>query len=229
MSMKVKLTLERLDKNYRLLERRELESRSLLRKFIELLYVHHSQAQSSSPVSIIDITNTPQDIDSTSESTAEKSTLLVAGAPGLHSHICAAGGSGTGSYPDNVAPQGQNIGIVVGTGVNAVTPTDYALQTKVAHGRAATQLEFGGCEPMNIAFADPNGSFQLRRYFTNLSGAPITINEVGIYGVGTTYGVIAAMKAWPFCICRDSLVVSGPVLVNDTELLRVTYTIQITV
>jgi hypothetical protein len=229
MGIRLKLTLERLDKDYQLLERREMASRSLTKHFIDLLYIMHAQVLSGSPYAIADITNTSRNMDSECSASggAAKAVLLVAGAPGLHCQMLLSGNSVNPPYPDNVTIRGENLGIVVGTGVNAVSPTDYALQTKVAHGRAATQMEYGGCEPINIAFADPNGTFDLRRYFTNLSGGGIIIQEVGIYAGACTYGPLAGAEfAWSFCICRD---LTGGVLVNNTELLRVTYTIQITV
>jgi hypothetical protein len=84
-------------------------------------------------------------------------------------------------------------------------------------------IEYGGCEVLVPAFAAPNGQFTIRRFFTNVSGGSWTINEVGVYALGTHY----SNECWSFCIARD--LVSPGVAVNNNELLRVTYVPQITV
>ena len=74
-----------------------------------------------------------------------------------------------------------------------------------------------GCEVLNdLATANPNASFTIRRYFTNNTGAPVTVNEVGIY---CGYRIL--------CIARD-VVVPGVTVLNG-EVLKVEYTVQITV
>lgn len=85
------------------------------------------------------------------------------------------------------------------------------------------EIEYGGTELVNLTFADPDGEFTIRRYFTNNSGQSITVEEVGIQAAGgdTTH------DAYAFLIARD--VVSPGVAVADGEILRVTYVPQITV
>jgi len=84
-------------------------------------------------------------------------------------------------------------------------------------------LEYGGCEVLMPIFAAPNGQFTIRRFFTNVSGGSWTINEVGIYALGTHY----SSECWSFLIARD--VVSPGVTLLNGELLRATYVPQITV
>lgn len=225
-----KLILERFDKDYRLLEKRELPSRSFVAGFIRLLYVAHAQIQAAAPYSMNDITNVARNVDGYAAPAGMhyvKGNLIIGSAPGF-SQVIPWPGSRPGASINwqDIALPGHNIGIQIGTGVGAVIPTDIALGTKIAHGRAAGQMEYGGCELVNIAFADPNGEFTIRRYFTNLSGGGITVQEVGIYSPGTRYEVNSGDAAWPFCIARD---ISGAVAVLDTEILRVTYVVQITV
>ena len=229
-----KLILERLDKEGRLLERREQKSRSFVKNFIGMLYLPHAYILASAPYSMNDITNTARDTDSQVGlggvlARSQKSTLAMAGQPGRATGIYLAGN--TGSYNIEINElnfkEGNLVGIQVGTGTNAVTPTDVALQTRVAHGRSAGQLEYGGCEFINITFSDPNGEFTIRRYFTNASGGSITVNEVGIYAtagkaIGTNGG-----NTYIFLIARDK--VDPGVAVADTEILRATYVPQITV
>ncbi|GAI34202.1 unnamed protein product, partial [marine sediment metagenome] len=115
----------------------------------------------------------------------------------------------------------EKVGIQVGTGTTAPTPTDYALETRIAHGASAGQLQYSGTELLPLTYAAPDVSFTIRRYFTNGSGGSITVNEVGIYAL------IATTTAWAVCAARD--VVSPGVAVADGEILRVTYVPQTTV
>ncbi|MBA7677972.1 hypothetical protein ES703_86239 [subsurface metagenome] len=219
-----KLILERFSKDGRLLERREQPSRSFLFQFIELLYVAHAQILSGAPYSMQDITNTARDIDSehSVSSHNSKATLKIGASGGDSGNLCHSGINPGAAVQQNTL-EGQLIGIVVGTGVGAVIPADFALGTQIAHGRGGGELEYGGCELLNIVFVNPNGEFTIRRYFTNNSGGGITVEEVGIYSVGVNY---STSGAWPFCIARD---LTGGIAVADTEILRATYVPQITV
>ena len=85
------------------------------------------------------------------------------------------------------------------------------------------ELEYGGCEIVNLTFSDPNGQFTIRRYFTNSSSASITVNEVGIQAMEQDTG----SSGRAFLIARD--VVSPGIAVGPGEILRVTYVPQITV
>ena len=83
-------------------------------------------------------------------------------------------------------------GMVVGTGTNAVTITDYALQTKIAHGTGASQLQYAA-QLFNDTDVTVSGStcyYDLTRTFTNGSGSDITVTEVGLYGKMTYYYLI---------------------------------------
>jgi len=220
-----RLILEMLDKDYRLLERREQPSKSFLKNFLSLLYCAHAQIFDAAPYTMTDITNTARTIDSQGAVVADfrysKANLKIGSGPGSSGESCF---TGRYVYVIQDTIEGSKLGIQVGTGTTAVTPTDIALATRVAHGRATGQLEYGGCELINIVFANPNGEFTIRRYVTNSSGGSITVNEVGIYAVGTDY---SASAAWAFCIARD--IVSPGIAIANGELLRVTYVPQITV
>ncbi|MBA7700467.1 hypothetical protein ES703_109181 [subsurface metagenome] len=218
----VKLILERLDKEGRLLERREQRSRSFAKGFLELLYIAHAQISYTARYTMTDIDGNGREVDNFNESYSKLwlSTLKIGSPPGGGDAILA----GRAVNETFILP-GQKIGIQVGTGATAVTPTDTALETRIAHGRSAGELEYGGCELIGIAFADPNGEFTIRRYFTNASGGSITVNEVGIYSIATA-NFTATTGAWPFLIARD---LTGGVAVADTEILRATYVPQIMV
>lgn len=219
-----KLILERFSKDGRLLERREQPSRSFLVQFIELLYVASAQIQDGAPYIMTDIDGNPQDIDGRTDPFGglrrSKSNIRLGSPPGDSGVYCHSGGQTWLVGPNTIV--GDEIGIQVGTGVGVVTPTDTAMGTRIAHGRGGGELEYGGCELVGIAFANPNGEFTIRRYFTNNSGGGITVEEVGLYTVGVEFNA----GAWPFCAARD---LTGGVAVANTELLRATYVVQITV
>jgi len=82
---------------------------------------------------------------------------------------------------------------------------------------------YSGCEVYGLSFSHPNGQFSIRRYFQNASGSSWTVNEVGIYAMGTH----SSSECWSFMIARD--LVSPGIAVPDGQLLRVTYVPQITV
>jgi hypothetical protein len=207
--MKATLTLRKFDKNYRLLEEREQPSRSWLAGLLRLLYTARNIATNAwnDPVQRYEI-----------------ATLTIA-SPGGGGSIVVQHGHNSYTCRDHI--NSENIGIVIGTGVGAVAPANYALGTQIAHGRGAGQMEYGGCDVAGLIIAHPNGQFTIRRFFENNSGGGITVQEVGIYAGGTDGpGVADAVHSWAFCIARD---LTGGVAVLDTELLEATYTVQITV
>jgi hypothetical protein len=71
-------------------------------------------------------------------------------------------------------------GILVGTGTDAVTINDYRLQTPISHGTGPGQLQYGAVSVGTVAVIPPSAEFTIARTFTNLSGADITVNEVGL-------------------------------------------------
>lgn len=217
-----KLILERFSKDGRLLERRERPSRSFLFQFIELLYVAHAQI-GTGVYPMTDIDSAARNIDSQSLSDQKSKCTLQTGSLGGGGGLYVYDGKySISSQPGKNFLEGSKIGIQAGTGVGGVTPADVALGTRIAHGRAGGELEYGGCEFTNMVFVDPNGEFTLRRYFTNNSGGGITVEEVGIYSAGG----VRDTAGYPFCTARD---LTGGVAVANTELLRATYVLQITV
>jgi hypothetical protein len=92
-------------------------------------------------------------------------------------------------------------------------------------GQSVGEFAYGGCEVDGLTIADPNGSFTIRRYFTNNCGVAITVKEAGICAAAHLLGTGVAYEktsVFPFLIARD--VIPGPfVVVNNTEILRVTY------
>lgn len=211
-----KLILERLDKDGRLLERREQKSRSFTKHLMDILYVLHAFAT----LSVNDITSASKTIAQGDQNEPD-SHLQIGSPPGLSLAMV---GSESSYWDAATRYAGEQIGIQVGTGTTAPTPTDDAMEARIAHGESGDEFEYGGCELIGIAFTDPNGEFTIRRYFTNNSGGSITVNEVGIYSPASTTGF---QESKIFLIAHDK--VAPGVAVADGQILRVTYVPQITV
>lgn len=111
-------------------------------------------------------------------------------------------------------------GIRVGTGNTAVTIEDYQLETPIAQGLGAGQMEHQA-----VTFVAPQVSgnecfFSIERIIVNNSGAVITVREAGIY--------CQAMQvtATPIYICVARDVLAPAKDVPDGGSITVTYTIK---
>jgi hypothetical protein len=95
------------------------------------------------------------------------------------------------------------------------------------YGTSPRAIEYGACDISGLTVANPIAEFEIRRLFANRSGGEITVRECGIYAAfpDTYSGFPGAGGA--LCICRD--VIDPEVIVEDGEVLAVTYTPQITV
>ena len=125
------------------------------------------------------------------------------------------------SYLDNItttAPAGDiAYGIMAGTGENAVTINDYALQTPIAHGSGSGQLEYDATTVGEATISGSNSYTQVDRVLTNTSGGTINIKEIAL---GFYYSITGA-----FIIDRS--LVDYSILTGN--LIKVRYTLQITV
>lgn len=221
--LRTTIKLRRFDSNFVLINEHEQVSKSWLKHFFDLLY-EPLYYQNNTLANIADIGGNLRTLIQLPANGRGFLCNLLVSSPGGRANriITGTNGGGTAGVANVNEIDGQNIGIVVGSNNTAVTPTDNALNTKIAHGEAATQLLYGGCETYGLAFADPNGEFKIRRYFTNVSGGDVTVREVGIYSPG----LVANDTAYAFAIARD---VTADTVIATTEILEVEYTVQITV
>jgi len=80
------------------------------------------------------------------------------------------------------ADAGDNVdthGVWVGSGTVAVAWEDYTLATKIAHGTGAGQLDYDTHTIDEVAIAN-GAQVRIVRSFKNLSGADVTVNEIGL-------------------------------------------------
>ena len=79
------------------------------------------------------------------------------------------------------AASSNTFGLVVGTGTNAESINDTALQTVIAHGTGAGQLQYGASTVALPSSDSTSTSCILTRVFTNASGGTVTVTEIGVY------------------------------------------------
>ena len=106
-------------------------------------------------------------------------------------------------------------GIVVGTGSTAVTITDYALGTPIAHGTGNGQLQYGGVTYGAPSANTTTSQLTITRNFANNSGGSITVNEIALYCRAYSGG------ACYFMIIRD--VIAGGIIITNGQTLTVNY------
>jgi hypothetical protein len=113
-------------------------------------------------------------------------------------------------------------GIMVGSGTNAETFEDFALQTQIANGTGAGQLSYIASEPHLVTYDAGTKVLgdTLIRYFNNNSGGNVNVNEVGIVAY------LTGQFSQNYMMSRDKL--AATITVPNTGQLRVTYTIQLT-
>ena len=129
------------------------------------------------------------------------------------------GGSGRTVGSDDsqavtAAVTNDNYGILVGSNNTAVVIDDYGLNTKIAHGSGAGELEYGLTIVTNNETASED-YVMVSRIFTNTSGGDVTVREAGLCTLATPYY---------FLIARE--VITEQVLAN-TETLTINYKIKI--
>lgn len=112
-------------------------------------------------------------------------------------------------------------GILVGSGTNAESFEDYALQTQIVEGTGAGQLNHVQSEAHSISYAALVLKNELVRYLNNNSGGNVDVNEVAL--VSHCYYPGSQPK---IVISRDKL--ASTVTIPDTGQLKVTYTVQLT-
>jgi len=120
------------------------------------------------------------------------------------------------------ADDNDDYGIVVGTGTTPPTNVDYKLETQIAHGTGAGELDYGTHSFTTPQVVGSNVDMVISRTFYNGSGAKVTISEIGVYEYSARphYGTDSA------CIIRD---VITPVDVENGETVSVQYTLRTTV
>jgi len=112
-------------------------------------------------------------------------------------------------------------GNVVGRGSTAVAIDDYKLETLCTEGTGENQLSYLACTVGASSVVASSASFEISRSALNLSGAAITVTEIGIIARGYDAGIHS------FQVIRD--VLASSVEVPDGGAISVVYTLKVTV
>lgn len=179
------------DKDGKVQDYRKLKSKSFVQQFMQLLHAQFAEIGSS-------IASTYQIRDT---SNALKNARAYSG------NFRADAGAGVVTH-----------GIRVGTGGGGPTVADYALQTPIAHGVAAGNLQYSAMTFGAPAWDATTSQFTLTRVLANGSGGAITVNEIGLYVSGFDGGIRY------FMTIRD--VIAGGIAVANGASLTVNYRIQ---
>lgn len=157
--------------------------------------------------------------------TAREVTTVFGGSdsrsPGAGQLIAVAAGGRNKHASDLSGEEAQFFGPQLGLGTAAMTIDDTAMQTRITHGTGTDQMLIYGGFIQNYVQGASAASFDIVRLFHNDSGAPITVNETGVYaGFASGEDLLG-----PAMIARDVLAVG--VEVADGEIIRSTHTIQL--
>jgi hypothetical protein len=124
-------------------------------------------------------------------------------------------------------------GIIVGSGTTVLTTLDqfYNLESKIAHGTGAGQLDYNPTTTYDLGLdtgvTPPVYRYRLVRSFTNLSGAGININEVGIVARNHWKSSNRVANDVKFLIARDVLSSTYTIPNGGTATVAITVEVEV--
>ena len=112
------------------------------------------------------------------------------------------------------------VGILVGSGLDAESFNDYVLQTLIANGNGAGQLDYAlsNAYVVNWVLGTLTLSNTLVRYMNNNSAGDVAVNEVGLY-------IFLKTNDTAYLMCRDAL--GATVTIPAMGQLKCTYVISL--
>jgi hypothetical protein len=143
-------------------------------------------------------------------------------------------GASGGAWSVTAASGNSSYGIVVGSGASAgstPSPTAYKLVAQIPQGTSSGQIEYGATSVGSVSQSGQTTQFTISRSFTNVSGATLTVTEIGIivYVTGfamTTVSTASAVSSDYFLIAYD--IPSSAISVQNGQTLTITYTFSVT-
>jgi len=172
---------------------------SFTAQFLQLLYCKMLNVSAFAPVDIVDTSDVTQKI-------ANDNLIFVCDA-------------GAGIVTN---------GIIAGTGVTAPDITDRHIETLIAHGVGAGQLQYSAMTYGAPAADATTSQFTITRNFANGSGGAITVNEIALYVKShnsawaySSYGGGITQTLMYFMTIRDTI--AGGISVGNGQTLTVNY------
>lgn len=189
------------DKYGKILEKHFKVSKSLVGNFLQMLWCDFSTG------------NITEWVASTFNGTTNNSDIKDVGG-GITFPIAL-----TSNFNMLAATGSSNNGIIFGTGSTAPDPLDFQVETKIANGVGAGQMNYvaqAGIQAPQVVGSVT--SIKIQRIASNNSGAGITVNELVIYN--TVKDDTATV-----CIYRD---LTGGIVVANLQTITATLTFEIT-
>jgi stage V sporulation protein SpoVS len=133
------------------------------------------------------------------------------------------------------APSGNSsYGIVIGSGASAgstPSPTANNLIAQIPNGTSSGQIEYGAVSVGAVSQSGQITQFTISRSFTNVSGATITVTEIGLVVNVTGFAMVTvsthtAVSSDYFLIAYD--IPSSAISVQNGQTLTITYTFSVT-
>ena len=175
------------------LKKKTFKSKSFVKAFILMLYCILSGKGDYTPAfEITDVTTTAR-------------TITFTNTQGNSNQLYMSAGSTVTTF-----------GVLIGSGVTAISMDDTAMETLIAHGTSAGELQYGAVSFGAPATTATETSFRVTRVFTNGSGGNVSVEETGIAFQGGSN--------WEFLGIRDNL--PSTVTVADAQQLTINYTIK---
>ena len=116
-------------------------------------------------------------------------------------------------------------GILVGSGSDSVSPTQYNLSAKIPHGTDPGKLYYDA-HTIVSSYSDTSSYVEISRSFINKSNQPVTVREVGLFARNRYQHAGGIEVDVIFMVARD--VLSNPVTVNPLGSLLVRYRVILT-
>ena len=200
------------DKNGNLIDQRRFRSRSFVANLLRLLrQMMLRYTVSASQASFYHGTTSAEPID---HSGASKSLFFCTYGGGVaHNWLLAGAIEGEDSF-----------GIRVGMGTVTPTPSDYNLATPISHGTGVNQLSYGAVTLDSISISGNTTTLRIIRTFTNNSGNPVTVTEIGL----SVRIKVAYTDTWAYILIARDLV-SPYIGVPAGSTLTIRYILQTTV
>jgi hypothetical protein len=184
------------NKNGEITQRQEMLSKSFVKQFLQIFWMQCSWPSSGYGM-------LPR---------------LVKGTDGTEYYL----GAYTYTWRCDAPANNDTYGVMVGTGITAPTIDDYQMETKIAHGIGAGQMQYSAVSFGAPASDGTTSQFTITRDFANQSGGSITVREVGLIVTGYQYETGTTRY---FLTIRDAVNIAVP----NGETLTVNYRIQATV
>jgi len=116
-------------------------------------------------------------------------------------------------------------GILVGSGSDPVSPTQYNLSAKIPHGTDPGKLHYD-VHTVTSSYSDTSSYVEIARSFINKSSQPVTVREVGLFARNRYQSSAGVEVDVIFMVARD--VLPNPVTVNPLGSLLVRYRVVLT-